>query len=54
MCLVRTLLVAWGLAAPKWLEIVMERLSMHFMWVLAVIFLPFALEAIVSLAGGIL
>lgn len=46
-------LVLWGLAAPKWLETVMERLSMHFMLVLAVIFLPFALEAIVFLARDI-
>ena len=46
-------LFLWGLAAPKWLETVMERLSMHFLWVVAVIFLPFALKAIVFLAREI-
>ena len=46
-------LVLWGLAAPKWLETLMERLSMYFMWVLAVIFLPFALEAIAFLSRDI-
>lgn len=42
----------WGLAVPKWLERVISRLTAKIVLVVAVLFIPFAIEAICRLIRG--
>ena len=45
-------LLLWGLLMPRWLARVAHHAVSHFLWVIMVLFLPFAIRAIVVLFNG--
>ncbi len=45
-------LFVWGLLAPRWLERIVSGMGTHFFFLVAALFLPFVIEAILVLMQG--